>query len=82
MDGWAELRGASLHHCTQRAPTTSPPPLRVAKIGKNHLNDEITLLLPTGIGKRFKKFSQTISNLGHAVLLRRCELPLLYERKC
>jgi hypothetical protein len=46
----------------------------VAKTGKNHLNEEITTsLLPTGIGERF---SQTISNLGHAALLRRCELPL------
>jgi hypothetical protein len=45
----------------------------VAKTGKNHLNEEITPLLPTGIGERF---SQTISNLGNAALLRRCELPL------
>jgi hypothetical protein len=50
-----------------------PPPLSVVKTGKNHLNEEITSLLPTGIGKRF---NQTISNLGHAALLRRCELPL------
>ncbi len=34
--------------------------------------EEITPLLPTGIGEIF---SQTISNLGHAALLRRCELP-------
>ncbi len=40
---------------------------------KNHLNEEITPLLATGIGERL---SQTISNLGHAALLRRCELPL------
>jgi hypothetical protein len=44
----------------------------VAKTARNHLNEEITPLLPTGIGHRF---SQTISNLGHAALLRRCELP-------
>jgi hypothetical protein len=50
-----------------------PPPLCVAKAGKNHLTEENTPLLPTGIGERF---SQTISNLGHAALLRRCELPL------
>ncbi len=50
-----------------------PPPPRVAKTGKNHLNEEITPLLPTGIGERF---SQTISTLGHAALLRRCEPPL------
>ncbi len=30
-------------------------------------------LLPTGKGERY---SQTLSNLGHATLLRRCELPL------
>jgi hypothetical protein len=45
-----------------------PPPLRVGKTGKNHLNEEI---IPTRIGERF-----TISNLGHAALLLRCELPL------
>jgi hypothetical protein len=55
-----------------RAPTHPPLPLRVAK--KNPLNEEINPLLPTGIGERF---SQTIvSNLGHAALLRQCELPL------
>jgi hypothetical protein len=54
-----------------------PPPLRVAKTGKNHLNEEITSLLHTGIGERF---IQTISHLGNAALLRRCELP--YKRKC
>ncbi len=50
-----------------------PLPLRVAKAGRNHLNEEIsqiTPLLPTGIGERY---SQTISNLEHAALLRRCE---------
>jgi|688.fasta_scaffold1237089_1 hypothetical protein len=31
----------------RRLPT--PPLLRVAKTGKNHLKEEITLLLPTGI---------------------------------
>ena len=44
-----------------------PSPLR------NRLNEEITPLLPAGIGERC---SQTRSNLGHAALLRRCELPL------
>jgi hypothetical protein len=48
-------------------------PLHVATSGKNHLYDEITPLLPTGKGERC---NQTISNLGHAALLRRCELPL------
>ncbi len=31
----------------------SPPPLRVAETGKNHWNEEIIPLLPTGIGERF-----------------------------
>jgi hypothetical protein len=48
-----------------------PLPLQVAKAGRNNLNDKIPLL-PTGIGERY---SQTISQLGHAAL-RRCELPL------
>ncbi len=65
-----------MYGSSQRAPTPSPPPLRVAKTGKNHLNEEITPLLPTGIGERF---IQTISNLGHAALLRRCELRPLSE---
>ncbi len=38
----------------------------VSKASRNHLNEEITPLLPTGIGERY---SQTISNLGHAALL-------------
>jgi hypothetical protein len=50
-----------------------PFPLRVAKAGKNHLNAETPPLLPIVIGERY---SQTISNLGHAALLRRFELPL------
>jgi hypothetical protein len=40
------------------------------------LNEEIIPLLPTGIGERY---SQTISNLGHAALLRRCETPPINE---
>ncbi len=55
----------------ERGGTTGgrPPPLiplSVAKAGRNHLNEEITPLLPTGIGKRY---TQTISNLEHAALL-------------
>ncbi len=43
--------------------------------GRNYLNEEITPLLPSGkdTGERY---SQTMSNLGHAALLRRRELPL------
>ncbi len=50
-----------------------PLPLRVAKTGRNHLNEEFTPLLPTGVGERFKA---NLNNLGHAAPLRRCELPL------
>ncbi len=42
--------GSNLHH---RARIISPIPLRVAKTGRNHLNEEFTPLLPTGIGERF-----------------------------
>ncbi len=59
--------------CDHRVRTPSPFPLLVAKAGRNLLNEEITPLLPTGIGEQY---SQTISNLGQAALLRRCELPL------
>ena len=31
-----------------RAPTPTPRPLHVAKAGKNHFNEEIIPLLPTG----------------------------------
>ncbi len=41
----------------------SPLPLHVAKTVRNHLNEEITPLLPTGIDERY---CQAISNLGHA----------------
>jgi hypothetical protein len=47
-----------------------PPSLLYARANRNNLNEEI---LPTGIGERY---SQTISNLGHAALLGRSELPL------
>ncbi len=58
-------------YCTEcRLPPLS---LHVGMASKNYLNEEITPLLPTGIGERY---CETISNLGHAALLRRCELPL------
>jgi hypothetical protein len=50
-----------------------PPPSTRGKAGRNHLNEDITPLLLSGIGERFR---QTVSNLGHAALLRRCELTL------
>jgi hypothetical protein len=56
-----------------RVPTPSPLSLVVAQAGRNHLKEEITPGLPTGVGERY---SQTISYLGHAALLGRCELTL------
>jgi hypothetical protein len=50
-----------------------PPPLPLHIVTAGRVNEEITPLLPTGIGERY---CQTISNLGHAALLRRCELRL------
>ncbi len=41
------------------------------------MNEEITPLLPIVIGERY---SQTISNLRHAALLRRRELTLYLDR--
>jgi hypothetical protein len=32
---------------------TPPLPLHVVKAGRNHLNEEITPLLPNGIGERY-----------------------------
>jgi hypothetical protein len=51
----------------------NPPSSTRGKAGRNNLNEEITPLLPTEIGERY---NQTISNLGQAAVLRRCELPL------
>ena len=63
---------AVILNVASRVPT--PPPYSTrGKAGRKHLKKEITPLLPTEIGERF---SQTISNLGHAALLRRSELPL------
>ena len=59
--------------CYHRVPTPSPY-LYARGSRYKFFDEEITPLLPhSGIGERF---SQTISNLGHAALLRRCELPL------
>jgi hypothetical protein len=56
-----------------RARIPSTLPLRVAKTGRNHLNEEFTPLLPTVIGARFEP---NLINLGHAAPWRRCELTL------
>jgi hypothetical protein len=53
-----------------------PPSSTRGKTGRNHLKEEITPLLATGIGKRY---SQTIPNLEHAALLPRYELPTIQE---
>ncbi len=48
---YSQLRwGMTIVH---RARIPSPLPSRVAKTGRNHLNEEFTPLLPTGIGERF-----------------------------
>ncbi len=62
LGSWVHTQGAD----------PPPLPLHVGTAGKNHLNELITLLA-TGIGKRY---CQAMSNLGHAALLRRSELPL------
>ncbi len=69
---WAVVGLGACIDC-RRGTRLTPFSIRVATAGKNHMNEEITYLLPTGIGERC---SQTISYLGHAALLRRCELPL------
>jgi hypothetical protein len=40
------------------------------------LNEEIVPLLPTRIGEQYSQTISNLSNLGHASLLRLCELPL------
>ncbi len=57
----------------QGADPLPPIPRRVAKADRNHLTEEITHLLHIRLGERK---SQTLQNLGHAALLRRCELLL------
>jgi hypothetical protein len=47
---------AQFGHCRVQGTgrgSSPPPPLRVAKPGRNHLNEEFTPLLPTWIGERF-----------------------------
>jgi hypothetical protein len=48
----AAAAGAQVSWC-HRARIPFSLPLRVAKTGRNHLNEEFTPLLPTGIGERF-----------------------------
>jgi hypothetical protein len=54
-------------HRVPTPPGPPPPSLREAKARRNHLNEVSSSLIPTGIGERY---SQTLSNLGHAALLR------------
>jgi hypothetical protein len=60
-DKWIQIRNTAF--------VTFDLSFRAASLG----NEEITPLLPPGIGERYSK---TISNLGHAALLRRCGLRL------
>jgi hypothetical protein len=49
-------------HINHRVPTPSPHSSTAGKADRNHLNEKITPILPTGI---IERFSETISNLGH-----------------
>jgi hypothetical protein len=49
-EGLCALRAMRIVQESQGADSL-PPPLRVAKTGKNHLKEEITPLHPTGIGE-------------------------------
>jgi hypothetical protein len=62
-----------LYKQTSQGADPHPPSSILGKEGRNHLNEEITSFLPTGIGE---EYGQTISNLGHTALLRRFVLPL------
>ncbi len=57
-----------VNQCVSGPQGADPPPPSSArgKAGRNNLNEEITPFLPIGIGERY---SQTISNLGHAALM-------------
>jgi hypothetical protein len=50
---WAATFLQKETHSPHRAWIISPLPLRVAKTGKKHLDEEFTPLLPIGIGDRF-----------------------------
>ncbi len=65
----------TLHAAGTQGAEPRPLPLRVAKAGRKIKTRSVVCspLLPTWIGERY---SQTISYLGHAALLRQCELPL------
>jgi hypothetical protein len=52
-EGFNTNQGRGEIRANHRPRIPSPPPLCVAKTGRNHLNAEFTPLLPTGIGERF-----------------------------
>ncbi len=62
---------------SHRVPTPSPLPLYVTMVDRNHLNEEITPLLPTGIGEWY---SQTISKFRSCSALAPLWTP--YKQKC
>ena len=62
----------------QRVLTLLPPSSTYRKAGRNHLNKEITPLLSPPHWDR-RAIQSNYINLGHAALLRRCELPPIKE---
>ncbi len=65
------------HHGNNHRVLTPPPrPVKAVKAGTNHFEQAKYPLLPIGIGVQY---SQTISKLSQAALLRRCELPPLSD---
>jgi hypothetical protein len=52
-----DLDAGEPDQCGPQGADPLPPLLRVAKAGRNHLNKEITPLLPTGIGERYSQTS-------------------------
>jgi hypothetical protein len=71
--------------CVHRVLPPPPLPLGAAKADRNTVKYDISniLLIPTGIGDRCSKLSQTMSVIGLAAPLCQCELasvgPLLYS---
>jgi hypothetical protein len=50
---WDSPNPSLASECAPQGADHLPLPLRVANTGRNHLNEELTSLLPTGIGERF-----------------------------
>ncbi len=63
--------------CLDHRVMTTPLPLRVGKAGKNNFNEEITFLLPTGIGERYSQIKLRTSSAHNYAYV---NSP--YKRKC